>query len=92
MAMLEAPNTGGSVTSEPYPVLTERLPRWCKATESRKHRSKNTLNFNGVKPEGPEGSCQTVCRHWGWRRTCLGCCNSEVGREDLKNISAIGLG
>lgn len=73
MAMHEAPNTSRSVTSEPYPVLTERLPRWCKATESLKHRSKNTLNFNGgVKPEVPEGSCQTCLQALGLEKDLPG--------------------
>lgn len=65
MAVHEAPNTSRRVTSEPYPVLTGRLPWWCKATESLKHSSKNTLNFNRVKPEGPEGSCQACLQALG---------------------------
>lgn len=72
MAVHEALNTSRSVTSEPYPVLTESLPRWCKATESLKHRSKNTLNFNGVKPEGPEGSCQTCLQALGLEKDLPG--------------------
>lgn len=72
MAMHEAPNTSGSVTSEPYPVLTERLPQWGKATESLKHRSKNTLNFNGVKPEGSEGSCQICLQALGLEKDLPG--------------------
>lgn len=37
-------------------MFTERGPQWQKATESLKHRGKNTLSVNGVKLEGPDGS------------------------------------
>jgi hypothetical protein len=37
-------------------MFTERGLQWQKATESLKHRGKNTLSINGVKLEGPDGS------------------------------------
>lgn len=59
-------------SGEPCPVFTERVPQWWKATESLKHRSKNTLNSNGVKLEGPEGRCKTCLQALGLERDLPG--------------------